>query len=884
MAITVGDALLKLGVDKSQFQRDVAAAGKHVESRMRKMGAAVRKAGIAFTALGAAGGAGIGLMVKAAADFDKAMREVNTLIGLSEEQMKGMREEVLALSAEMGIDAIESAKALYQAISAGQEPTEALEFLRVAARAAVGGVTDLETATTGLTSIMNAFGLESEQAEHVSDVLFTSMKGGITTIDELSTSFFQAAPIAATLGISFEEVAAAATTITKSGTPTKIAFTSLRQAMVALAKPTTEMQGLLETLGFESGVAAIKALGLQGTFQALATETGATQEEIIRAIGSVEAMQAAFGITGLQAEEFARQFEEVTTQTGVSRVAFEEMADSASFKFNQLKTTIQAFTIEIGDTLLPVITGLADKITSITNSISSWASENKLLAAFVAKLVLGLTFLSATLGPFLIILPGVIKGFALLSKVINLTTIRIVAQKAAFVALKVATIAWRVATLAATVAQWALNVALAASPVGAILLAVTGLVAGITALVFFIKKWTEEEERLNGVALDTVVTLDKMREGFNSVAIAAKDEVDFTIDASKRKLALIQDENVARIAAGNKRRRLDMEYIGWILDKSQEEHDIRVQALLDTLEWKRTHYLPELKAGLELERQAGESFNDWFKRNNADLIEKGEERIQADRDALDERIEMGNFWADFKKTLDDAEVEAFAAKVFAIGDLESRANKIRLADLEHMNELRIKLLEEEEAAALRLKKVKEGLAIEERARLNALLASMAPEGGVFGREIAEREELRAKDDLTAVEERRLRHLDDLLNAYDARLALAEGARESEAEARLAGRDQPRFGAVPPGFVPGGDMPPGFGIFDPTMNEIATEINRLLDRLEKTGSLADSERAYLQSGGFNTANIIFEVDGVKMAEVIGQPLVDVIRVRQGGAVD
>ncbi len=994
MAITVGDGLLKLGVDKSRFQRDVDAAGKHVESRMKRMGASVRKAGMAFTAMGVAGAAMIGLLVKSAVDFDKAMREVNTLIGLSEDQMKGMRDEVKALSVEMGIDAIDAAKALYQAISAGQEPTEALKFLQIAARTAVGGITDLETATGGLTSIMNAFGIEADQAEHVADILFTSMKGGITTIGKLSTSFFQVAPLAAAAGVSFEEIAAAVTTLTKQGIPTKIAMTGLRMAIVSLQKPTAEMQDLLGRLGFQTGTAAIEALGLQGTFQALATETGATQEEIVKAVGSVESLQAVLGITGLQAEEFSRQMEAMEGATGASQAAFDEMAKSAAFQMAQAKQAIEAVRRELGEALMPAVLAIVGVVQKMLKPILEWIQENKDLAKWLGVAAVAVTGLMLVLGPLLIILPSLVAAFGLLS-VALLGPLAVVAGVVALgVAMKV--MIERSKDTGIQAGELRERFVELHGPTSDIVAEFDKLAASGLSVVDILNKMTTATKEQTLAALTAElnrINIELLKAQSLGEAVKRALMFDFLstpVQDLRDQLNAVNDEIGALLATAEDVGPDIVEVVEEVgeegavafkkLDEAGETFNERfirrneeqIQAARD----RNTVGEKMLKAQIDRfnlrstlqdsERQEGESFNDWFERTNGTLIGQIEARNQAEKDALDERIEMGNFWADFKKAND----QEIAARAQALGDTvtgitldtdaklreierdraaefrqigrdlsadlitraeaivllkaneTSAATRIRIATdmsatlqqiasdlstglitdstasvltaiaLENAN-LRIAIAKEEaaeivrsielqEAAALRLKKVTLGLAADERARLNALLASMAPEGGVFGREIAEREELRGKGDLTAVEERRLRHLDDLLNAYDARLALATGARESEAEARLAGRDQPRFGAVPPGFVPGGDLPPGFGIFDRTLNEIAAEVNRLSARREQTGFLTGSEQQFLQSG-YKTANIIFEVDGVKMAEVIGQPLVDVIRVRQGGAV-
>ena len=62
----------------------------------------------------------------------------------------------------------------------------ALAFLKTAQKGAVGGVSDLETAVDGLSSVVNAFGKESIDAGRASDIMFTAVKQGKTTFAEIS--------------------------------------------------------------------------------------------------------------------------------------------------------------------------------------------------------------------------------------------------------------------------------------------------------------------------------------------------------------------------------------------------------------------------------------------------------------------------------------------------------------------------------------------------------------------------------------------------------------------------------------------------------------------------------------------------------------------------
>ena len=167
------------------------------------------------------------------------------MMGLADEEFTDFSKQVQTLESDLGVDAVESANALYQAISAGIPKENVLEFLEIATKAAIGGVTDTETAVDGLTTVINAFKLPMSDAQKVADLMFTTVKGGKTTFEELSASLFNVAPIAAASGVSFEETAAALATMTKQGVKTAQATTQLRQEMVALQKPTADMQNVI---------------------------------------------------------------------------------------------------------------------------------------------------------------------------------------------------------------------------------------------------------------------------------------------------------------------------------------------------------------------------------------------------------------------------------------------------------------------------------------------------------------------------------------------------------------------------------------------------------------------------------------------------------------
>ncbi len=387
---------------------------KGINGRIQGMSAQLRKAGIGMMAFGGAVVGGMALAMQSAAGLETAMREVNTMMGLSQDDFADFSKEVQTLASNLGVSAVDSAKALYQAISAGIPKENAIEFLKIATQAAIGGVTETTIAVDGLTTVLNAFKLPVSNAQKVADLMFTTVKGGKTTFEELSASLFQVAPIAAASGVSFEEVSAALATMTKQGVPTKVATTQLRQAMVALQKPTADMAKVINHLGYESGQTMLEELGLADTLIDLRDSTSGSNEMLMKMFGSVEAGAAVLALTGDNAAMFTTDLEAMANATGAATGAFEEMEKSVSRQMATLKSSFDDIKISIGNVLLPILKDLLNNVKPIIESIKNWAAEHPKLTGMIIKVVGAIGGLMLLLGPLLIMLPGITAALPIL--------------------------------------------------------------------------------------------------------------------------------------------------------------------------------------------------------------------------------------------------------------------------------------------------------------------------------------------------------------------------------------------------------------------------------------------------------------------------------------
>ena len=280
--------------------------------------------------------------------FQQSMKEVATLSSGIKGSLTDFMNSVIDMTREVPVGAVESAKALYQIVSAGHDGADAMNILKVSAKAAIGGVTETATSADAITTILNAYKKGASEAESVSDMLFTTAKLGKTTMGELGKSIAQAAPIASSFGIDIEDVLAAVVSITKQGVPTAEAMTKIRAAIMGTAN--------------HLGDAAFSGRSFQEALQLIYNEANGSTTKMKELLGTDEALQAALMITGQNAVGAASDLEQMKNATGAAEAAFIEMSSSAENQMKLLGNNITAALRPLGKEILKEISSAAQSM------------------------------------------------------------------------------------------------------------------------------------------------------------------------------------------------------------------------------------------------------------------------------------------------------------------------------------------------------------------------------------------------------------------------------------------------------------------------------------------------------------------------------------------
>lgn len=333
-----------------------------------KLEAALLASGLAMTTFA----------VKAAGDFDASFREIATLLEQPIGDLGEFREAILSYATTSTAPLEQVTTALYNAISAGVPLAESINAVSVAERLSVAGKADLNDTLRVLVSSLNAYELGMDSAGRFSDALFTTVRLGQTTLPELASSLANVTGSAVAVGVPFETLLAAISSLTSAGTPTAQAVTQINAVLTALIKPSKEASDLATKLGIEFGAQAVKAKGLEVVLAEVATATGGSQEQMARLFGSTEAVKAVFPLTGTAAQKFAGDLAAMASSAGATEIAFSKMSDNIKLSAQTVANSFTTLLVGIGTPLLDEFGGIAQAIAAVFAALGNSVREGEL--------------------------------------------------------------------------------------------------------------------------------------------------------------------------------------------------------------------------------------------------------------------------------------------------------------------------------------------------------------------------------------------------------------------------------------------------------------------------------------------------------------------------
>lgn len=308
--------------------------------------------------------------------YETSLAKVGTIADLGKLSIQKLGSQITDMSNTMGIAATDIAEATYQAISAGQDTANAVEFAGQAAKLATAGFTSTTSAVDILTTALNAYGLSADQATHVSDVLLTTQNLGKTSVDELSSSMGKVIPLAAAYNVSVENLSSGLAVMTANGIATAEATTYTKSMLNELGDTGSSVGKILQQQTGKS-FAQLSADGksLGDVLQVLYDSVGDDGTAFAGLWSSVEAGTGALSLVSGGADKFNGVLGQMVDSAGATDTAYQTMTDTFQHSMESLQTTAENLSIDLFEAMEPGLKEAANWGTDCLNTLTEALNE-----------------------------------------------------------------------------------------------------------------------------------------------------------------------------------------------------------------------------------------------------------------------------------------------------------------------------------------------------------------------------------------------------------------------------------------------------------------------------------------------------------------------------
>jgi TP901 family phage tail tape measure protein len=310
------------------------------------------------------------VVTTAAGRFGDSFAEIATLIDAPAGALLEFKDDILDYSRDSTASLEGITGATYQIISATEDWENALETLSAAERLNVAGKGELDSTTKLLVTSLNAYGQGVEGAADFSDILFTTVRVGVTNLTELSASLGTVTGLASSAGVPFVDLNAAVGALTGTVGDTSLAVTQIKGILTAIIKPSAQAADAAEELGIQFNTQALAAMGLEKFLQMVYEATDGNTTVMARLFGRMEGLNGALVLGADASGKYASALRGMEERAGATDAAYAKMVENFAIANQKLINNLQATLIEAGTPLLDEWGAIVDSIVNIFKGVS----------------------------------------------------------------------------------------------------------------------------------------------------------------------------------------------------------------------------------------------------------------------------------------------------------------------------------------------------------------------------------------------------------------------------------------------------------------------------------------------------------------------------------
>lgn len=389
----LGEAYVEIKANDAKFHKALRSAEKATRSfstiapkLLKGVAVAAVGVGAAFAAITAAISAAAIKATRDYAQFGHEIATVSTMIKDNvEENTAALADGVRKLSLEIPQSTSIMNAALYDILSASVPVNESLQMLELSGKAAVAGVSNVQTAANLATGTINALGLGFENANKVFDLAFSAVAEGKITFEELASSIGRALPSTNKMGASAEELYGSMAFLTKNTLSAEMAATAIGATYDQLAMKSADLEGMGIKIFGEEG----DYVGIVGVIEQIAGKleglTEQAQVNVLEEMGFERQAARAIVTMTKNLDDFRQTMGDVADSAGATETAYAKMEDTLINQWTTLKNSFLNLSIEIGEGFAGIassaITGIKGLVDGIAGFIDAGGGLTSLWVA-----------------------------------------------------------------------------------------------------------------------------------------------------------------------------------------------------------------------------------------------------------------------------------------------------------------------------------------------------------------------------------------------------------------------------------------------------------------------------------------------------------------------
>lgn len=348
----------------------------------------------------------IGAMaVKTTADFDSSMSNVSAISGATGKDLQALRNKAREMGAQTKFSASESADAMSYMAMAGWKTKDMLNGVSGVMNLASASGEDLAKTSDILTDGLTAFGLSAKESGRMADVMAAASSNANTNVSLLGESYKYCASTAGAMGYSLEDVTESLGLMANAGVKGSQAGTSLKTAMINLAKPTNAMQQAMDKYGISitNSDGSMKSWN-QVVDNLRSSLGGLSESEKTSAVATIFGKEATAGMLSVinaAPKDVEKLNTAINNSTGCAKNMADTMNNNLKGQLTILKSQLEELAISFGEMLMPMIRGVVSAIQGFVDKLNSMSNTQRTVILVIMAVVASIAPLLIAIGNLL---------------------------------------------------------------------------------------------------------------------------------------------------------------------------------------------------------------------------------------------------------------------------------------------------------------------------------------------------------------------------------------------------------------------------------------------------------------------------------------------------